>query len=230
MLSDIHGFTLALDAVLADIDSVGVDRIIAAGDLCEAGPDPVGVLDRLAARGIEAIQGNTDRDIGNGVRTSATARYTMQMLGEDGLRTLRELPFSIRVTPPDGSSPEDDLLVVHANPFDQDQKLDPNASDREIRALLGDTQAAVIAFGHIHISYTRQVDEHLLVDVAAVGNPKDGDFRPRWGLFTWNAEAHAWSVETRYVDYPLDETIAQIDASGLPNSNKAIAKLIRASY
>ncbi len=41
VMSDIHGFNLALETVLADLDAQGpFDEVIVAGDLCEVGPGP----------------------------------------------------------------------------------------------------------------------------------------------------------------------------------------------
>ncbi|MEA2594744.1 MAG: hypothetical protein QOF01_1213, partial [Thermomicrobiales bacterium] len=41
VMSDIHGFSLALETVLADIDLQGpFDEVVVAGDLCEVGPAP----------------------------------------------------------------------------------------------------------------------------------------------------------------------------------------------
>ncbi|MGC4192529.1 MAG: metallophosphoesterase family protein [Thermomicrobiales bacterium] len=230
VISDIHGYSIALDRVLADIDATGVDRIVAAGDLCEGGPDPAGVLARLGERGIEAVQGNTDRDLAADARSSKSARWISDQLGAGGLETLARLPFDVRITPPDGTSPADDLLVVHANPVDQDRALNPAASKREVETILGDAQAAVIAFGHIHIAYIREVKGITLVDVSAVGNPKDGKLASRWGLFTWDEPERRWLAELRVVDYPLAETEAQVRASGMPNPDKVLAKLTRASY
>jgi predicted phosphodiesterase len=103
-------------------------------------------------------------------------------------------------------------------------------SERELREVLGDTRAAVVAFGHHHVTFTRQVGDILLVDVSAVGNPKDGDLRCKYGVFTWDEAAGAWSVEIRKLDYPLAETEAEILASGLPDPAKTLRKLKKASY
>ena len=63
ILSDIHGNSVALDAVLADIaaqGSVDADSWLA-GDLVALGPDPVGVIQRLRASiDHQAVRGNTD--------------------------------------------------------------------------------------------------------------------------------------------------------------------------
>ncbi|MBI4771380.1 MAG: metallophosphoesterase family protein [Chloroflexi bacterium] len=68
VLSDIHGNSIALDAVLEDIQTQGgVDGYWILGDLVAIGHDPLGVLDRLsrlpAAR---FIRGNTDRYVATG--------------------------------------------------------------------------------------------------------------------------------------------------------------------
>lgn len=231
VISDIHGYSLALDRVLADIAAVpGIDCIVAAGDLAEGGPDPSGVVDRLRAAGIRSVQGNTDRDLASGVRNSTPARWVSRQLGKDRLGWLGGLPFEIRFTPPGGSSPADDLLVVHANPHNMDQHLNPSFSEGEVREVLGETQAAVIAFGHLHIAYQRLVDDIQLIDVSAVGNPKDEDLRSKWGLLTWDGIGRHWQTELRYVDYPLPETIEQLKAVAYPNWRKAARKLERASY
>lgn len=231
VLSDIHGFSIAFDRVLEDIaHEPGIDRIAIAGDLCEEGPDPAGVLNRIASLHAIVIQGNTDRDIADETRTSSGAKYTMDQLGPERLRYLRELPFSHRISPPAGVGPADDLLVVHANPFDQDRHIRREADCRELQELIGDTQAAVIAFGHLHTAYVRNLQRLTLIDVSAVGNPKDNDLRSKWGLLEWDENHREWSATLRYVDYPLQETRDQILASGMPNPRKLIAKLEKASY
>ncbi len=231
VISDIHGFSLALEAVLADIErEPGIDQIIAAGDVCESGPDPLGALQLLDAHSVRQIRGNTDRDLAEGMRSSRSATWTLETLGDDGLDQLTALPFDIRVSPPGGRSLDDDLLVVHANPFDEYRQMPPTATDDELREIIGNTRAAVIAFGHIHIAYRRAFDAVQLIDVSAVGNPKDGDFRCKWGLCTWSEATTTWTTELRYVHYPIEATMTQMEASGMPNWSRAAAKLKRASY
>jgi predicted phosphodiesterase len=231
IVSDIHGYSLALKRVLADIDrESGIELVIAAGDLCEGGPDPVGVLEILEERRIHLIRGNTDRDLARGTRTSEPARWVMDQLGPEGIAYLSMLPFDHRIAPPGGEPFDDDLLVVHANPFDEDRHMPPWATDCELMEIIQDTRAAVIAFGHLHIAYQRELNGIRLMDVAAVGNPKDEDLRSKWGLCVWDTRTRVWHTELRYVTYPLDETIAQLHASGMPKWKKAVRKLKRASY
>jgi predicted phosphodiesterase len=234
VLSDIHGFSLAFETVLRDLEEQGpFDEVIVAGDLCEGGPAPAEVVALLKSRDFTVLQGNTDVEIVQVSQHSwpqATIGYAIDRLGPDGVAYLASLLFSHRITPPGGTSPQDDLLVVHANPWNLVDKFLPEMSDRALREVMGGAQAAAIAFGHHHICYIRQVDDTLLVDVSAVGNPKDGDLRCKYGILTWDDALHKWTVELRKLPYPLAETEAQIRASGMPNPERVIKKLIRASY
>ncbi len=234
VLSDIHGFSLALQTVLADIDERGpFDEIVVAGDLCETGPAPRETLEMLWERNLTVIHGNTDLYLVDNAKFGTDKpekQFTVDAIGADGIAYLDSLPFSHRVAPPGSRGPKDELLVVHANPHNVEDALRPDLTDDELRAMLDGTVAAAIAFGHIHICYIRQIDETLLVDVSGVGNSKDGELRCKYGILTWSEADHRWSAEIRKLPYPLEETEAQIRASGLPKPEKTIRKLREASY
>ena len=231
VMSDIHGFSLALDAVIGDMANIGdIDAVIVAGDLCEVGPDPLGVLDRLRAHPDWIIlKGNTDDDIVASA-LNGEATYAASEIGPEGVRWLASLPFSHRIHPPGRPDDTRSLLVVHANPHDLRSRLDPTASDADLRGVIGDAVFQTLAFGHVHISYRRRLDGYQLVDVSAVGNPKDGDLRCAHGVFTWNEAEEEWLAEIRRVEYPLHETVAQIRTSSLPNPDKVVRVLRQAAY
>ena len=60
IISDIHANAAALLAVLADIDTKGVDRIICLGDIVGYGPDPLECVDLVADRCEWSLLGNHD--------------------------------------------------------------------------------------------------------------------------------------------------------------------------
>lgn len=234
VLSDIHGNVLALDAVLADLEAQGgADLLVVAGDLCLDGPRPHEVLVRLQALGCPVIQGNTDRDLVQPTPAdtdeghAALLDWTRDRIGPAGLDYLASLPFSHQVTDPTGQA---SLLVVHANPRDLTTHLRPAAPEETILPLLVGLPAEVttLAFGHLHIPYTRRVGGILLADISSVGLPKDGDRRAGYGLLTWREGG--WQVEQRRVEYPVDEVVAQLRAADPPGAQQLIRQLLRARY
>ena len=60
IISDIHSNTEALEAVLADIDERGVERIICLGDVVGYGPEPAACLDTVRRRASIMLMGNHD--------------------------------------------------------------------------------------------------------------------------------------------------------------------------
>jgi predicted phosphodiesterase len=231
-MTDIHGFSLAFQTVLDDLEKQGpFDEVIVGGDLCEVGPAPAEALDMLRARDFTVLQGNTDADLVEEARKIPHSdNYSIRQIGEDGIAYLDSLVFDRRITPPGGVSPDNDLLAFHANPHDLYGHFFPEMTDEQMKGLIGDTRAAVMAFGHYHVCFERQVNGMLLVDVSAVGNSRDGDLRCKYGIFTWDEGAKSWSVELCKLPYPLEETKEQILSSGLPNPQKTLKKLIKARY
>src|SRR5436305_1160850 len=179
VLSDLHGNLTALEAVLVDMEAQGpFDAFGVAGDLCEWGPQPRAVLERVRTLDCPVVQGNTDRNVtldpaalralGKGENAIAGLAWTRAQIGAEGAAYLAALPFAWTFAGPRGQ----DVLMVHANPRDQDTHLNPDASAEEVAALLDGTMSAVVAFGHLHIPYVRHVVGRLLVDVASVGFPR----------------------------------------------------------
>lgn len=132
ILSDIHGNPLALDAVLADIQSQGV--VVAywvLGDFAALGYDPVTPLETLTAlRHARFTRGNTDRYVVTEdlpvqpeqalqnpallpevIEATRSFSWTRGYLSAAGwLDWLTGLPLEVRMTLPDGTR----VLGVHA--------------------------------------------------------------------------------------------------------------------
>lgn len=230
VFSDIHGNLVGLDACLADLHAQGgADAIVAAGDLCLDGPKPKKVLQRLEEIGAQAIKGNTDRYISSvsvekyeEVEDSQIS-WARHDLGEKYVAWLRELPFALRV-----GEPENQLLVVHANPTNDDEHLWPDADDETLERLIGNDKATTIAFGHLHLPYVRMWRGKMLVNVASAGLPKDGDARAGYAIFT--ERPGGWEVKHRRVDFDVKKVATQLATCGIPGSAELIATLRRHRY
>ena len=60
VLGDIHGNLEALDAVLADLDSIGPDKVYCTGDIVGYGPSPRECLAKIREREWPILMGNWD--------------------------------------------------------------------------------------------------------------------------------------------------------------------------
>lgn len=220
VFSDVHGNLTALEAVLADIEQQGADTAVFAGDLCFIGPRPSECLQLVRERGIPAIYGNTDDWVLGRQEPppprQATAAWTREQLSEAQRAWLNALPFAVRYQ--QTSNAADALHIVHANPRDVNQIIFPpeqeqqtyynqiRQPDSELEPLLAGLEAAVLAFGHLHIPSTRTWGDLRLANISSVNVPGDGDPRAKYGLFTW--QGGEWGLELRRVEYDIAAEVA----------------------
>ncbi len=232
IISDIHGNLTALEAVLQDLEQQPpVDQLIIAGDLCLNGPYPREALQRVQSLDCPVIQGNTDMEIvtqapDKGEKKRTTVGWTREQIGVGGIDYLASLPFSHHIPNPRGS----DLLIVHANPLNLEDAIFPNASDSELERFMSelDSRIGVLAFGHLHIAYTRRWRHLLLVDVGSCGIPRDEDHRASYAILDWQDDD--WQAEIRRIHYDVEAVVKQLKACGMPNPEKRVKVLLEARY
>ncbi|QBD79119.1 metallophosphoesterase [Ktedonosporobacter rubrisoli] len=232
VISDIHGNQLALDAVLQDLQQQApVDRLVISGDLCLNGPRPAEVLATIQQLRCPVIQGNVDKEIvtgapHKGAKKRHTIAWTREQIGPEGIAYLAALPYTHLVTNPYGR----DLLVVHANPLNQEQAIFPTSPNSLLEHLLKEIKPTIgaMAFGHLHIAYTRRWRHILLVDVGSCGLPRDNDLRASYAILTW--QDHSWQAEIRRVEYNIKEVVKQLKSSGIPHVEKRVKILTEARY
>lgn len=243
LLSDIHGNSLALDAVLADAQSIGVEAYWILGDLVALGHDPVGVLERLIKLPrLQVIRGNTDRYVMTGDRpppyvhevgsdlqalstfeeVAGTFAWTQGAVTATGwLDWLKALPLELRRQLPDGTQ----FLGVHASPGKDDGSgISPKASDTDLRKMLNGCAADLICMGHTHLALDRRIDDWHIVNLGSVSNPRYPDLRACYIVLT--CDVTGYSIEHRRVDYDRQRVIDLINAQRHPGA-KFIIKHMR---
>src|SRR5262245_9673622 len=225
IFSDVHGNVVALEAVLAAIRrEAAPDELFVAGDLALIGPRPAEAMELLRALDARFVMGNTDEYLVDEPPGGAEVDWTRARLSADDMAFLRELPFEQRLE----VAPGHELLVVHANPRDLEAPIKPGSHDALIRPLLEGVTAEVIAFGHYHVPFVRQLDQWTLVDVASVGFPRDGDQRAVYVTLTW--ERGAWAIEHPRVTFDIEAVARDYTAVDYPDAKKAAEQLLRARY
>lgn len=239
LFSDVHGNLTGLKAVLADIASQGADLVAFAGDLCLMGPRPAECLRLVREQQLAVLMGNTDEwAAGRGSppdRFREIIPWTQADLGPEDTAWLAARPFSLRVSPTTRAA--DDLLIVHANPRNLNDIVFPAEADQAARyghirqpdadlaPLFTGVEAAAVAYGHLHLPGSRPWNEMLLVNVASVSMPGDGDPRAKYALLAWDGTR--WSAEHRRVEYDVRQEAAAFRDKQPPGWQEAVAAIER---
>jgi predicted phosphodiesterase len=239
LLADIHGNLDAFEAVLADLAHQPHDAVVIAGDHLVMGPQPAKTLARLRELDVPTIFGNIDREVVEGRPHSPLISWTREQIGEAGIAYLEALPFSHHVTPPQQTSPEADLFVVHATPTSvypvlllEANALSPLLNkvtpEEEAAALLGAIRANLIVFGHIHYASSGTIRGQRVVSIGSVGFPFDGDPRAAYALASWDGAQ--WQIQHRRVAYDRERTIEAVQRSGQPQASWVVQVLSEARF
>ncbi len=232
LISDIHANVPALDAVIADIERVGVDAIYHIGDLVGYGPWPNETVARLIERSIPGVVGNYDSTVAAGYKhcgcryedprqealSHESFAWTLTHTSRATKRFLGGLPFRIDIRPFGGHTAGPAIALVHGNQTLNTVYVTEDRSDDFLDAMasaLGVRSGDVVAFGHTHKPWERSVNGVRFVNTGSVGRPKDGDWRAGYVLL--DVTAHEASVGFRRVEYDVERTADAILTSALPD-------------
>jgi putative phosphoesterase len=188
-LYDIHGNLPALEAVLAEVEREGVERLVCGGDLLSQ-PFPGECLERLRALGdaVSFVRGNADvGDEPAFADTVATWPLTVE-LDVDGLGR---------------------VLFCHGSPRSDEEILTRISPDERVIEALAGVEADVVVCGHTHVQFDRVVAGRRLVNAGSVGLPYEGRPGAFWALL-------GPGVELRRTAYDVEPMIAGLEALGDP--------------
>jgi predicted phosphodiesterase len=152
-IADIHGNCLALEAVLADIASMGIAEVVNLGDHLSGPLEARRTADMLIERGFTSISGNHDRQLLDldVARMGASDRFAHAQLDGKHLAWLASLPATTRY--------RDEVFLCHGTPAsDTTYWLETISADAAVRiapiedieAQACGIEAALILCGHTH--------------------------------------------------------------------------------
>jgi len=226
VLSDVHGNLEALDAVLADVDRSGVDRLYSLGDIVGYGPSPAACLEIVRRRAAVSLIGNHDAAVAG--RSSledfnefarSAVEWTAARLDVGQIEYLEMLPYVHR-------SPE--LLLVHASPIEPERwHYIHGLADIAVHFAAFAERLCFVGHSHRPGIYAISGDggvarrgecvslrpgQRYLVNAGSVGQPRDRDPRASYIIY----DAAIESVEVRRVAYPVERTQERMRAVGIP--------------
>ena len=233
LISDVHSNLPALEAVLADIERrEDVDAIYHLGDLVGYAPWPNETVAVVQELGIRGIAGNYDSTVATDYKhcgckadsprgeelSHLSYEWTRAHVSPETKRALSELPFRLDLRPLGGHKSRPQLILVHGTPTLNTLYWTEDRTDsfcvkmaRAANAKEGD----LIAFGHTHKPWHREVEGIHFLNTGSVGKPKDGDWRAGYVLV--EAEEEVKAVESVRVEYDLERATQGILGSELPD-------------
>jgi putative phosphoesterase len=223
IITDIHGNVTAMQAALARIAELSIERIYCGGDLVGYGPHPNEVCALIQARAIPTIYGNYDYAIARDEEDCGCAYVTPheRELGQESVawtleRTdhgakefMRELPFDLYFQVGDVR-----VHLVHGSPRKVNEYLFADKPARLYERLAAAEAAGVLAFGHTHKPWVREFGAVPFVNCGSVGKPKDGD--PRGAFAVLRPSGHSVEVTIERVAYDTAAVAEDVRSSGLP--------------
>ncbi len=240
LVSDIHANLQAWNAVLTDIATQRVDRILCLGDIVGYGPNPSEVLASLYRHVDGFCMGNHDAVICGKLDASLfhdhareMIQWTRRQLSDKAVRFLGQQPLTIsgpgfRCTHGDYTQPAAFLYV------DDPELAAPNwhVVDEPL-LFLGHTHVpALYVIGRSGVTYAIEPQNFVLepgkrylVNPGSVGNPRNGDALATYCIYDSDAEDGAGTVCWHVVPFDLDACRAAIRAAGLNTADTGFLAL-----
>lgn len=231
VISDAHGNIEALDRVLEDIERRGVTDIICLGDAIGYGPDPEGCVNRLRERGIPMVLGNHEQGLQGKEYMDwfvppvrKVLQKTRTLLSDSTLEWIQTLPPTME---------RGDILFVHGCPPDSVNKYLYTLDEDDLAEVFA-SYAHWLAFaGHTHELNLYVYDgekawreditdqpvsldpaRRYLVNVGAVGQPRDADKRAKYVLL----DTAAATLRAVFVEYDAQKTVQAMKRVGMPEA------------
>lgn len=215
-ISDIHANLPALEAVLADAESRGVEVFFSAGDLIGYGGFPNEAIELIRSKKIPSVIGNYDLSIIDRVwktkkikskEKRITMRWTFHTLTKENRVYLSSLPKDLRLRI-QGKT----FLITHGSPDSITEYLTTHTPACRFSELADIVHADVVITGHSHLSSVYEHNGTLFVNCGSVGRPEDGDPRACYALITFSP----LSVSHIRVPYDVKQAITRITESQIP--------------
>jgi predicted phosphodiesterase len=233
LISDIHANLPAFQAVYADITNRSdIDAVYHLGDLVGYAPWPNEVVGMIAAAGIPGVAGNYDSTVGTDYKhcgcryedprqeelSHVSYAWTRAHVSPATKKFLGGLPFRIDLLPGGGHQAGPRIVLVHGTPTLNTVYWTEDRSDDfclRMASHAGMKAGDLIAFGHTHKPWHREIAGIHFVNTGSVGRPKDGDWRA--GYVILNVEGGATTIDFVRVEYDVETAERGIRESDLPD-------------
>jgi predicted phosphodiesterase len=218
VVTDIHGNSTALRAVLDDMPAV--DELVCLGDVVGYGPNPGECVELIREHATVTLYGNHELFLSEPAmcasNTDATAgiQHALGTLTDDQLAWTQDLPYTTTIC--DG-----DVSLAHGHPNSETPyKYITKANATTLVPHSRENGWEYLAVGHSHIQFQLDLqryhdDAGLLFNPGSVGQPRDKDPRAAYGVIHRDTR----TVDLHRVEYNIERVVKQIRRAGLPSAS-----------
>src|SRR5918994_509204 len=171
---DIHGNLPALEAVLAELESLKPDLIVVGGDVV-AGPMPTEVMDRLVTLGerICFVRGNADREVvaayddrphADPIDVADPAERVAAYAASRINRKHRDLLASFAerlIVEVEGVG---EILFCHGSPRSDEEIVTTVTTEGRLREILAGVDQYLMVCGHTHAQFDRHIGDKRVIN------------------------------------------------------------------
>ncbi|MBN2601693.1 MAG: metallophosphoesterase family protein [Candidatus Marinimicrobia bacterium] len=232
ILSDIHGNLEAFQAVLDDIHTQNIDKIVSLGDMIDYGPDSERIIQEHIRLNIAAVQGNHENALINkgllksfSVNACESLKITRKHLSKESIKYIRTIPLFLCFN---------QIRFVHALPPDSVTRYIDFVPPHILGYIMESYPEPICFVGHTHklgvyecsqnkVNFSRPADKPIIlnpssryiINVGSVGQPRDRDKHAKYAIY----DAALNSLVVRLIDYDAQKTVQKILKLGYPEKN-----------
>jgi putative phosphoesterase len=217
-LYDIHGNLPALEAVLAEVRQLNVERIVIGGDVLP-GPMPRETLKYLLNldQPQQFIEGNGETavlaqmagmDPGVPEHVRQVVSWVAQQLDSENERVLASWAKTVHLHIPHLG----EVLFCHATPRSNTEIFSQLTAEKRVLELFKDVDARLVVCGHTHMQFDRTVGGIRILNAGSVGMPfgRPGAY---WLLL-------GPDIQLRHTAYDLPKAAERIRATSYPQARE----------
>lgn len=215
-LYDIHGNLPALEAVLGELESESLDRVVVGGDVV-SGPMPLETIEALLCLKVPVsfVMGNADAEVlaamsgavGSAVEAaSAEVNWIAQQLEARHQRHIAGWRQTLSLEIPGLGS----VLFCHATPRDNTEVFTRLTPDERLGSVFRGVAAQVVVCGHTHMQFERTVEGRRVINAGSVGMP----YGPKGAFWVKLGP----NIEFRRTCYNLERAATRIRATAYPGA------------
>jgi len=212
LIADVHSNVIALEAVLLEMEALGVEKILHAGDIVGYNPYPNETIELFRKRKILSIRGNHERALLTGDMSdlnwyaACALRWTSNNISRENLGYISKLKdaeaFLLDNT---------GIFLAHGSPNDLDEYIYPEDVES---GLLTMTSSDILVLGHTHIQFKKQFKEGIIINPGSVGQPRDKDPASAFAILDTDTKR----IELKRTEYDIEKVIEDMRKTYLPDN------------